>query len=1507
MDFLLVKEWQGYSKLTAIAFLIASTLAPSTSFSANGPGNIGREDYDLDNDGLIEINDLSDLNEIRHSLDGTTLYSNNTGCPADGCNGFELTTDLDFDTNQDGVMDIDDNYWNDNGRAIGEGWLPIGYLSDDGDAPFTATFEGNSNTINNLYINRENMSYIGLFGAISHAQIRNVNLAGSLASVTGEHEVALLAGRVQQNSKIINSHSEGRIFGDLHVGGLVGHLQDSELTGLSFQGSNFGMSFAGGLVGTAANNNKINDSFSKGKIQGEYVLGGLIGSIGNNNEIETSYSTADVTGFTPRGGLGRLGGLLGSADNGNLIKFCFSIGRVHANYTYSYNGIGGFIGELGDDNQVIANFSSSNTTGGGDGSGGLIGLVYTNNIITSNFSSGFVSGNNTLGGLIADVLGSDNTITNSYWATDNSGLLNSDGESETQGYVGLPLAKLQCPLQANTNAENSSCLSEDDRDEGLESGLTLYKDWNHYEFNGTPAWDFGNGEQLPGLNLSGVIYRDSDGDGSLDADDVWPMQKAASLDDDMDGYPDTWHSSCDIECRLESGLVLDHFPNDSSGGKDSDFDGLLDEWPTDCNNDCQASSTLVLDEHLNDFDNDGISDSDDLDDNGDGNVDIDADNDGFIDINNLVDLNAIRYQLDGTGYQVSAEAEIDQSGCPYTSTLGVYKQTCFGYELRADLDFDTNQDGIISEADTHWNANEEGIGEGWLPLGSFRSILEGNNHTIHNLHINREEGQYIGLFSSLYNAQIRNLKLDGPLMKVEGERFVGGLAGRASGDTIISNSLVGGEVRGPYYIGGFIGYMGHQNSQSQIINSRSVGSVIAPFGLAAGGLVGYAYENIEIKSSYNLGYVYAFVASGGLVGQAGQNIQITNSFNGGRVRGYSGLGGLVGKTGNLNKIISSFNSGYLSGDSDIGGLVGVVASNNHIEGSFSTGQLRGDENVGGLLGSIEGSNNIITRSYWATDSSKQLTSAGSSAINHPENQEYFGVPLISLQCPTQENSSTENSFCIPENGVSEGHELIDVLYQDWGKFKLNGQPVWDFGNDQQLPALVINNVTFKDADGDGLLDKDDPYPDDTDNDNSINSIDPFPFIGAANMDTDGDGKPDSWLGDCNSHCQYLTGLELDTDDDNDGIPDELDTDINTDNGLPELTKVPSQSHVPVNSDDGKFVTLTWGSEFFSQFEAYDVTDNYNLRYEASLSGKTITINDESKVELPSGRLQIDWVAIDKTGNRSNSLSQIINVYPKVYFKSPNSITGDNSIAEINVALTGEAPEYPVVIEYKLNKELSDSLIDQRDFLSSFNVTKTHTMSIEAGDNQDSLNTIGDLLIPISGNDISEYDENIVFDLLGVNTGRGKENHYLVDIDKKQHTLMIAYQNIAPEIQLQIQQNGKDVNSINPKAGEVTITAAVTDGNDIDEHTLEWDVESLSLPSPLDRVLIFNPENMAEGNYNIYVTATDSGENNLSTTQEIQLKIATPKPDDDFMGIASLWWLILFLASVTIYRRPTRAN
>ena len=128
------------------------------------------EDYDRDNNGLIDITTLAQLNAIRWDLNGDgdvasgnaanyllafphrdTTSGGRMGCPSGTCIGYELMNNLDFD--EDGNGERDDSY------NQGSGWNPIG--------TFTATFQGNGHVIENLFINRPTTNGVGLFGVSS--------------------------------------------------------------------------------------------------------------------------------------------------------------------------------------------------------------------------------------------------------------------------------------------------------------------------------------------------------------------------------------------------------------------------------------------------------------------------------------------------------------------------------------------------------------------------------------------------------------------------------------------------------------------------------------------------------------------------------------------------------------------------------------------------------------------------------------------------------------------------------------------------------------------------------------------------------------------------------------------------------------------------------------------------------------------------------------------------------------------------------------------------------------------------------------------------------------------------------------------------------------------------------------------------------------------------------------------------------------------------------------------
>jgi hypothetical protein len=658
-------------------------------------------------------------------------------------------------------------------------------------------------------------------------------------------------------------------------------------------------------------------------------------------------------------------------------------------------------------------------------------------------------------------------------------------------------------------------------------------------------------------------------------------------------------------------------------------------------------------------------------------------------------------------------------------------------------------------------------------------------------------------------------------------------------------------------------------------------------GDGVGGLIGRTFNNNQVTASYNTGSVQGEGVIGGLVGWIDNNNQVTSSFNSGAVQGVVYSGGITGATVTGNTITNSFNTGAITGLSDsAGGLVGVIVfDGNHIGSSYSSGMVSNVLNSGGLIGIsnfISNNTSTVENSYWATDTSGQTTSHISS-----ENNSYVGLPLATLMCAIQVDTNATNSDCVSEDGSAEGLNSALTLYNDWDEL------LWDIGDNLQLPALYLNGVAHRDSDNDGVLEEQDA----------------FPMNNAASLDEDQDGYPDAWNTNCNIQCQLNSDLVLDqhlNDTDNDGVINDIDTDNSTDNGLPELSQVASETSVMVDSENAETVELDWNDAFFSHLNAYDVVDGYILNFEAKLKGELIGPDDDGRINLPAGRLDIEWVAIDAAGNRSNTLIQMINVYPQVRFEVADSIIGDNSTANIIVELTGESPEYPVEINLQVNLELSSDDLNQYDFAPSFDIYAAQQVIIERGDVSDVANTQSQLVVSVTENSANEYDENLVIDLVGVVVDEDKENLYAVDENSTRHILTLAYQNIAPQVHLLIEQDGQEITHALQDGGPVTITALVTDGNDIDEHTLEWELNKLSLAPPNGRGLTFDPSTVATGSYTISVKAIDTGEGNLSGSSELQLQIVLSEDEsdseDDLISAGSLWWLTLLLAGLAVPRR-----
>ena len=352
--------------------------------------NLGplRTDIDDDDDGLIDIYYLEDLDKVRHQLDGTAYKESDTatgitaGCPAEGCKGYELRRDLDFEADDRYVSTANKVVWTVDNFEIDDGtdagWDPIGSLNsrscnDANNNCFSSIFEGNGNRISNLQINRDSADYVGLFAGNS-GSIRNIGLARpevEARSICGAL-VGFNQGIATRQATIINSNVVGGSVKGINpdIGGLVGINSANAIIVNSYASVNVeGGLWIGGLVGT--NRGRITNSYATGNVVGKgasagRTIGGLVGDNGREDDTETAiiencYALGDVSSERTADGDVRLGGLVGFAWRKSSVSDSYAIGRVQVSNNSNPERFGGLIGAEENQSQTRNNSTVENS------------------------------------------------------------------------------------------------------------------------------------------------------------------------------------------------------------------------------------------------------------------------------------------------------------------------------------------------------------------------------------------------------------------------------------------------------------------------------------------------------------------------------------------------------------------------------------------------------------------------------------------------------------------------------------------------------------------------------------------------------------------------------------------------------------------------------------------------------------------------------------------------------------------------------------------------------------------------------------------------------------------------------------------------------------------------------------------------------------------------------------------------------------------------------------------
>ena len=425
-----------------------------------------------------------------------------------------------------------------------------------------------------------------------------------------------------------------------------------------------------------------------------------------------------------------------------------------------------------------------------------------------------------------------------------------------------------------------------------------------------------------------------------------------------------------------------------------------------------------------------------------GKSDVDADNDGLIDISTLDELSNIRYNLAGSRLAKSSGAFGSGAGCPTTG--------CNGYELLNDIDLDGPANDLR-----------------WIAIGSrahpFTGIFDGKGYQLMNMTIFRDS-EDTGFFRVASN-QIRNVHLlninitNGPSADTGG--FAGGLVGFGEGVSIVNSAVRGGMIdfdintdRLPYSTGGLVGSLaGTGRIESSYVELSSIETLAAAAFGGVGGLVGLMNNGAEIRSSYAaVGTIESNATMGGLVGA------IFNG-DGGPTRidfSYAAVGNLIFRRQPSDSL--SLPSGIAGLIGSAGGFAGLSSSYAIVKEINLITTPQHDNIVGGLIGrddvnpigdTVASKLGRFPFSYY-DNSTLNIVNTGAVSINR------LGIAKTTEELQNSTSFATgtiyetwADGWCDPQTGSFTRDRNVAIS----GGYGGDEQRAWDLGTNQQYPTL----------------------------------------------------------------------------------------------------------------------------------------------------------------------------------------------------------------------------------------------------------------------------------------------------------------------------------------------------------------------------------------------------------------------------------------------------------------------